>query len=68
MVCVGSHAYSTAQGAHGGDHFPLVGLWAVIFTSLEALLSIEATTNVNLGRTEGPLSNFVVTMLPVKHK
>lgn len=56
MVCICNDANSTAPSGHRGDHCPLVGLWAVIFTGLQALVPIETTTNVNLGRTGGALS------------
>lgn len=51
-LCIRNDADSTAQGAHGCDHRPLVGLWAVAFACLKALLSVETATNVNLGRRE----------------
>ena len=55
-VCICRDANSTALAAHGGDHSPLVGFWAVIFTRLKALIPSETSTNVDLGRKRGPLS------------
>lgn len=43
-------ANSTAPGHHGGDHRPLVGLWIVTLSRLQALKPVETTTDINLWR------------------
>lgn len=48
IVFIGNYTNSAPPDAHGGYHCPLVGLWAVKLTRLEAHLPIKTTKNVNL--------------------
>lgn len=48
MVSKPNDPDATATAAHWGYHCPLVGLWAVIFSRLQGLVSIKAAANVNL--------------------
>lgn len=60
MVCICHDANSTAAAVHEGDHCPLVGLWAVTLSRLQAFIPIETTTDVNLWGNRKALSHLTL--------
>ena len=47
MVSIRNHSYATSAVAHRRNHRPLVGVWVVCLSVVQAFLAIESTTYIN---------------------
>lgn len=72
MTHIGDYTETTAVGAHGSDHCPLVRFRVITLACLEALFTIKSTTNVNLGRGQQKFKLFffcsdIMKSIPLKN-